>query len=181
MKRLDARGFTLAELMVVLALLALLSGMAAAGLNSFQKRARIAENREGAHRVYLAAEARLAELKSTGRLASWLQAAEEEAGAEAPCTLCLDRGRQTGAAWSLLENALTAEQLDAAICLQLDPDTGHLMAVYYDAGADALRPDPWEDSRVGCWQAETPAPPAAAPSPREALLWTWATPEDAAE
>lgn len=180
-KRLDARGFTLAELMVVLALLALGSGMAVTVLASYQKHARSMQNQAGAHRVYQAAEAGLAELKSNGRLAWWLQAAQGEADTEEGtlCTLYLDREHRTGAAWLLLGEALTEEQLDAAICLQVDVESGHLAAVFYDAAADAFGPDPAEDAQAGCWTADLPAGPAAAPTRQEALLWGWATPEEA--
>ena len=172
MKELDARGFTLAELMVVLAILALGAALTVAGLNGYQKNALAVQNRAGAQRVYQTAEAGLAELKATGQLASWLRLAET-------VTLSLDRQQRTGAVWQLLQNALTEEELDAAICLQLDTDAGHLVAVYYDAAADMLHPEDFDHGEVGCWMGDAPAKPAAAPPPEEALLWRQATPEEA--
>ncbi len=180
MKGLDARGFTLAELMVVLAILALGSALTVAGLNGYQKHALAVQNRAGAQRVYQTAEAGLAELKATGQLASWLRLVEQDTADEAETvTLFLDRQQRTGAVWQLLQNALTEEELDAAICLQLDTDAGHLVAVYYDATADTLRREDLNNAEVGCWMGDAPAKPAAAPPPEEALLWRQATPEEA--
>lgn len=177
------QGFTLVELVVVLAILALASAGAGASLKGYLNRAQSARNRAGAHLVYQAAEARLSALKADGQLEAWLQDARAEglAADDSCCLLFWDQGKVAGAAGTLLDGCLTAEQQQAAICLCLDTRTGHLAAVYYDAAAESIRPESMGSEPTGCWKSQVlPEPVPAAPQPQEVLLQFAATPEEAA-
>lgn len=183
MKLREKRGFTLVELMVVLGILALASAGVGVGLKTYLEQAQSARNRAGAHLVYQAAETQLSALKADGQLEAWLEDARAE-GLETDDSRCLlfwDRGKSGEAVRTLLQGCLTVEQQQAAICLCLDPGTGHLAAVYYDAAAQSIRPESMESEPTGCWKSQVlPEPVPAAPQPLEVLLQFAATPEEAA-
>lgn len=163
------KGFTLVELLVTLALVAILGSLAGAGITAGVRLARFHRNESAACTLYQAAQAALTRLEAEGSLPAFLTraaalsepgvyrpdpaltgaqaAAEAELAARYPDrvgVLWLDKADPDAGAGPLLRSLLEPwvsdpALLDASLALELDLRSGRVFAVFYAAQAGRLR------------------------------------------
>ena len=141
-------GFTLTEVLVVVAVLALLSAVAVTSLTVVRRNLRQKELDSKAELIYTAAQNRMAELRAAGFAGSYQYSADSENGVAelgyTPCdadeasdgVLCYVRSQEkttagAAAAAILPESAVDAELWSGSWRIEFDPASGSVYGVFY--------------------------------------------------
>lgn len=165
-KTRNCRGFTLVELMVVLAVTAILAVLAGGGLLAYTRLARFQKNESNARAMFQTAQLAAAQMELAGEKDDFtaLVAAEGNGGhITEPLTdtmsedeykalnarvyaLYFDKGAEPaentpeGKLYAYIKQYVyDSSFLDAAFCIEIDASTGQVFSVFYDSGAQALR------------------------------------------
>ncbi len=145
------RGFTLVELMVVLAIMAIIIGIAVPSIINYRKLAEFRKNESNAKTVYLAAESRLAYYRSSGQWDSFRNEVEEKGQ---PAQLPGENGTVTksdriygivlngdgdAAVRELLEGyTYDQELMNAGIAIEIDIESGQVYSAFYGTRCTGL-------------------------------------------
>ena len=165
-KTRNRRGFTLVELMVVLAVTAILAALAGGGLLAYIRLARFQKNESNARAMFQTAQLATAQLELAGEKDDFtaLVAAQGHGGhITQPLTetmtpeecealnariyaLYFDKGAEPtpdtpeGKLYAYIKQYVyDSSFLDAAFCIEIDASTGQVFSVFYDSGVQALR------------------------------------------
>ncbi len=152
-------GFTMVELMVVLAIMAILAALVGGGLIAYTRLARFEKNEANARTLFQTAQIALTRRDTAGELDDFRQKVllNGQAGAHfAPAAqkadelnkniyaLYYDKVTDTDSDNELLRELLgdyiyDDSLLNAAICVEIDAASGQVYSVFYDTNADKLR------------------------------------------
>ena len=162
----NRRGFTLVELMVVLAVSAVLAALVGGGLIAYVRLARFQKNESNARAMFQTAQLAVTQLEmagekerfaekvgATGRNGHITQALNEDMTAEQTAALntriyalYFDKGTTPaeGSAEATLLNYIKdyvsdESFTDASFCIEIDGSTGQVFSAFYDSRAEALR------------------------------------------
>ena len=162
----NRRGFTLVELMVVLAVSAVLAALVGGGLIGYVRLARFRKNESNARAMFQTAQLAVTQLEmagekelfaeqvgATGRNGHITQALNEDMSNEQTAALntriyalYFDKGTTPaeGSAEATLlkyiKDYVSDESFtDASFCIEIDGSTGQVFSAFYDSGAEALR------------------------------------------
>ena len=162
----NRRGFTLVELMVVLAISAILAALVGGGLIGYVRLARFQKNESNARAMFQTAQLAVTQLEmagekelfaekvgATGRNGHITQALNEDMTAEQTAALntriyalYFDKGTTPaeGSAeatlWEYIKDYVSDESFtDASFCIEIDGSTGQVFSAFYDSRAEALR------------------------------------------
>lgn len=159
-------GFTLVELMVVLAIQGILIAIAAPNLTAYVHHAQFQRNEAYARTIYLAAEASLTHIRVAGEWEDFkkvLLAAGEPTGIQGEqnpqaheiCGVLLNGRGPDGEAKErvraklLNEASYDGDILNANICIEVDLTSGHIRAVFYSTTTGDLSYEPGTDGYLG--------------------------------
>lgn len=147
----NKKGFTLVELIVVLALLSLLFAGAAGGLSAYSRYAERRKNNEYARRIYYAAQSALTHEKASGMLEKLKEQAEspdasvyleQQAEGARRWILTKEKEESDDMVSSLLKPYITEDILtDAAVYVEADLEKGIVYAAGYSRKADRFLPE----------------------------------------
>ena len=152
-------GFTMVELMVVLAIMAILAALVGGGLIAYTRLARFEKNEANARTLFQTAQIALTRRDTAGELDDFRQKVllNGQAGAHFdPATqkadelnkniyaLYYDKVTDTDSDNELLRELLgdyiyDDSLLNAAVCVEIDAASGQVYSVFYDTNADKLR------------------------------------------
>ena len=176
-KTRNRRGFTLVELMVVLAVTAILAVLAGGGLLAYTRLARFQKNESNARAMFQTAQLAAAQLELAGEkddftaqvaagghgghitqaLTDTMTQDERDALNARVYALYFDKGVQPGENTPegklydyIKDYVYDSSFLDAAFCIEIDASTGQVFSVFYDSGAKALR---FENNKDGTTDA----------------------------
>ena len=162
----NRRGFTLVELMVVLAVSAVLAALVGGGLIAYVRLARFQKNESNARAMFQTAQLAVTQLEmagekerfaeqvgATGRNGHITQALNEDMTAEQTAALntriyalYFDKGTAPAAGsaeatlWEYIKDYVSDESFtDASFCIEIDGSTGQVFSAFYDSRAEALR------------------------------------------
>lgn len=152
----NRKGFTLVELTVVLAILAILAAMLGGALTAWVRLSRFEKNEQSARTVYQAAQIALTRRQTAGTLEDWLERAATEGVLGAGYgeqdqqvqkrvrALFYDRQDPETPAGQLVRELLEdyvydAALWDASLCVEVDVTSGRVYSVFYASGEDRLR------------------------------------------
>ncbi len=165
-KTRNRRGFTLVELMVVLAVTAILAALAGGGLLAYIRLARFQKNESNARAMFQTAQLATAQLELAGEKDDFtaLVAAQGHGGhitqpltetmTQEECealnarvyALYFDKGAEPtpdtpeAKLYAYIKQYVyDSSFLDAAFCIEIDASTGQVFSVFYDSGVQALR------------------------------------------
>lgn len=139
--RMKENGFTLAELIAVLAILAVVLSVAVGGIIAYTNHARYRKNNEYARTIFTAAQSSLSHMKASGTLEEfsnrikkqeYLLPDEISGDHSGRLYAIMNQGEQKSLLDQLLGQYIyDREILDAAVCVELDPEDGVVSAVLY--------------------------------------------------
>lgn len=165
-KTRNRRGFTLVELMVVLAVTAILAVLAGGGLLAYTRLARFQKNESNARAMFQTAQLAAAQMELAGEkddftalvaaqgngghitepLTDTMTSDERDALNARVYALYFDKGAEPGENTPegklydyIKDYVYDSSFLDAAFCIEIDASTGQVFSVFYDSGAQALR------------------------------------------
>ncbi|WP_294809295.1 prepilin-type N-terminal cleavage/methylation domain-containing protein [uncultured Gemmiger sp.] len=165
-KTRNRRGFTLVELMVVLAVTAILAALAGGGLLAYIRLARFQKNESNARAMFQTAQLATVQMELAGEkddftaqvatnghgghitqpLTETMTQDEYEALNARVYALYFDKGAEPtpdtpeGKLYAYIKQYVyDSSFLDAAFCIEIDASTGQVFSVFYDSGVQALR------------------------------------------
>lgn len=146
MDRMRKRGFTLIELMVVLAIMAIIIGIAVPSIVNYRKLAEFRKNESNAKTVYLAAESRLAYYRNSGQWESFQKEVLAEGQAAVLPEGKSDRiygitlgGDGDDAVRELLDGyTYDKDMLNAGIAIEVDIESGQVYSAFYGTRCKGL-------------------------------------------
>ena len=165
-KTRNRRGFTLVELMVVLAVTAILAALAGGGLLAYIRLARFQKNESNARAMFQTAQLATAQMELAGEkddftalvtagghgghiteaLTDTMSEDEYKALNARVYALYFDKGAEPtpdtpeGKLYAYIKQYVyDSSFLDAAFCIEIDASTGQVFSVFYDSGVQALR------------------------------------------
>lgn len=159
-------GFTLVELMVVLAIQGVLIAIAAPNLTAYLHHAQFQRNEAYARTIYLGTEASLAHIRTTGEWEAFkkdlLTAGEpttiqgkQNPGTNGTCGVLLNGREPESEAKERVRTKLLKEAscdsdiLNAYICIEIDVTSGHVCTVFYSTTTGQLSYEPGTDGYLG--------------------------------
>lgn len=158
-------GFTMTEILLVVAILAVLFGVTAVGLVQMQKELRQKELDSKAETIYMVVQNRLTELAASGRsdlydpakrndiLSLGITPIDSESNREEDAPLYYVSAAQLGTENSAAQALMPTSRIDKALrdadwVIEFDPASGSVYAVFYSESSMNYQPDDFNSLRI---------------------------------